>query len=241
MRFFLSLFLFFLLNNCSAQNKTEHLFITKDYKQTDSAQAYFKKSIYYYGNDGQGAKVNIKYTILPKTYYESIWYNDFWENKRASDTLFNKNGSLKQVRNYDYGVLFETLQYNSLGSFQSKEKSFTNITKFEFYDGEISVSANSFMGIGPATSKTKKSSSNTSSIVAQLTYPKYAKQNGIEGTVYVSFTTDSTGEVTNVKIRKSPHPCLNQFAVDAVRQFPVKPNNLKKATQFTIPLEYSLD
>jgi TonB family protein len=240
MRLFLSLLLFFLLKNCSAQNKTEHLFITKDYKQTDSINAFYKKSIHSYGNKGHGAIVNLKYTILPSTHYESIWYSDFWKNERKTDSVFNKNGTLKQVRNYDYGVLYETIDYDSNGLFQSKKKSFRNTATFEFYIDEVKVSANTFMGFDPTYAQKTKSAS-ASYMISVLTYPKIAKQNRIEGTVYVSFTADSTGEINQVKILESPHPSFNQFAADAIRQFPLEPNNLKEPTTFTIPLEYSLD
>lgn len=55
------------------------------------------------------------------------------------------------------------------------------------------------------------------------TYPESCKQAGIEGTVLLSVTTDSSGSLTDVRVMKSIHPDLDKTAQEALRQWLYEP------------------
>ncbi len=51
-------------------------------------------------------------------------------------------------------------------------------------------------------------------------YPEIAKENGIQGRVFVQFVISETGQVTNVRIARGVDPYLDQEAVRVVRMIP---------------------
>ena len=51
-------------------------------------------------------------------------------------------------------------------------------------------------------------------------YPKYALDNGIQGTVLVDFIIDEKGEVTDVKVSRGVHESLDEEAVRVVSASP---------------------
>jgi len=78
-----------------------------------------------------------------------------------------------------------------------------------------------------------------------INYPKEAKNLNITGKVYVQFTVDTTGEVTNVKIARGVDQFLDDEAIRVVQSFP----KFSPATQrgkpiavpFTIPINFIID
>ena len=55
---------------------------------------------------------------------------------------------------------------------------------------------------------------------SQLTYPKIAKENGIQGRVTLQFTIEPNGKVTNVKVLRGVEESLNEEAVRVVSKSP---------------------
>ncbi len=53
-----------------------------------------------------------------------------------------------------------------------------------------------------------------------LAFPKEAIEQGIEGKVYIQFTVETDGSITNITVLKSDHQLLNQAAVDVIRKMP---------------------
>jgi TonB family protein len=53
-----------------------------------------------------------------------------------------------------------------------------------------------------------------------IVYPKEALEQGIGGKVYVQFTVETDGSITNITVLKSDHQLLNQAAVDVIRKMP---------------------
>jgi periplasmic protein TonB len=75
-------------------------------------------------------------------------------------------------------------------------------------------------------------------------YPEIAKANGIEGTVYVQFVVDTTGNLVNIGIGKGPHRCLNEEGLRVVKSMPVwKPgmqNGQRVRVKFVVPIKFQL-
>jgi TonB family protein len=53
-----------------------------------------------------------------------------------------------------------------------------------------------------------------------VTYPEKAKEEKIDGKVYVSFVVNKKGKVTQVKIEKGPDESLNKEALRVINKMP---------------------
>ena len=88
----------------------------------------------------------------------------------------------------------------------------------------------------------------TAAIVAAIQqavrYPRQALRNGVEGKVFVSFTVDPKGEVTDVKIVKGLGSGLDEETMRAIktlpRFIPGKQNGREVSVSFTVPVTYRI-
>ncbi|MGC9330639.1 MAG: energy transducer TonB [Bacteroidales bacterium] len=75
-------------------------------------------------------------------------------------------------------------------------------------------------------------------------YPEIAKENGIEGKVYVQFVIDKNGNVTNVTIVRSVDPYLDKEAKRVVSQLPAwKPGHQRGKpvpVTYIVPINFKL-
>lgn len=80
---------------------------------------------------------------------------------------------------------------------------------------------------------------------ANIIYPKEARDNGIEGKVFVNFTIEKDGSINEVKVIKGVHPLLDEEAVRVVESFPKwKPGKQKGKTvrvSYNLPLNFVLN
>lgn len=72
-------------------------------------------------------------------------------------------------------------------------------------------------------------------VARNVVFPEFAKENEIQGRVYVGFSIDIDGKVTNVKLLKGVHPVLNKEAIKVVTKLP----DFKPATQNGKPVKVS--
>ncbi len=81
-------------------------------------------------------------------------------------------------------------------------------------------------------------------IGGNLKYPKIARQNGIEGVVYVQFVVDTDGSITEVSIVKGVEKSLDDEALRIVSAMPKwKPGKLEGnlvRTKFTLPVRFKM-
>lgn len=79
---------------------------------------------------------------------------------------------------------------------------------------------------------------------ANLQYPKPAMEMGIEGTVYVRFTVNRDGTVTDVEVVHEKDPYLDKEAIRVVRLMtgwiPAKNNSKNVRSKFQLPIKFSL-
>ena len=75
-------------------------------------------------------------------------------------------------------------------------------------------------------------------------YPSLALRNGVEGKVFVSFTVDAKGEVTDVRIVKGLGSGLDEETMRAIktlpRFIPGKQNGNDVSVSFTVPVTYKI-
>ena len=82
-------------------------------------------------------------------------------------------------------------------------------------------------------------------ISANIKYPTMAKEEGIEGTVFVQFVVEKDGSIGMVKIARGKHKDLDAEAVCVVKKIPKKFTPAKVDGQvvrswFTIPVRFRL-
>ena len=79
----------------------------------------------------------------------------------------------------------------------------------------------------------------------ETVYPVIARENNIEGRVFVSFVIDKKGDVTDVKILRGVDPYLDKEALRVVRSMPRwKPGKQRGKpvkVQYQVPLVLKLN
>ncbi len=77
-----------------------------------------------------------------------------------------------------------------------------------------------------------------------IVYPKVAKENGIEGKVYIQFVVSAKGTISDVVVKKNPNQFLSDEAVRVVKMMPPwipgKQNGKSVPTYFMIPIDFRL-
>jgi protein TonB len=77
-----------------------------------------------------------------------------------------------------------------------------------------------------------------------VNYPKECRKKSIEGTVYIKFKVDNTGEITEMTVIKGVHPLLNEEAMRVIGMLPKwKPGRqegIPVSVMYTLPIKFSL-
>ncbi len=81
----------------------------------------------------------------------------------------------------------------------------------------------------------------TEFIRTTLKYPEAASAKGIEGKVLVQFIVDTLGSVTNVVVKRSDNPLLNDAAIDLVRKMPKFKPAQQEGKLVRVPLSLPLN
>ena len=78
-----------------------------------------------------------------------------------------------------------------------------------------------------------------------IVYPQMAKENNIQGTVYVSFVVDSKGKVTDVRLLRGIGGGCDEEALRVVKLMPPwnpgKQNGKSVRVQFNMPIRFTLN
>ncbi len=80
--------------------------------------------------------------------------------------------------------------------------------------------------------------------LSQIPYPPIARENDIEGTVYIRFVIDKNGQVTNVEVARGADKILNEAALNHVKKMPAwKPGKQRGKpvrVQYVVPIRFRL-
>ena len=81
-------------------------------------------------------------------------------------------------------------------------------------------------------------------IAKNVQYPVSAKEKGIEGKVFITFTVSKNGNVENAKVVRSVHSLLDKEALRVIKSMPDwnpgKQRGEKVDVEFTIPVNFTL-
>ncbi|MCF6184082.1 MAG: energy transducer TonB [Bacteroidales bacterium] len=82
-------------------------------------------------------------------------------------------------------------------------------------------------------------------IATHVVYPAIARENGIEGTVFLRFEVTKTGKIGKVELQKGVDPLLDNEAIKVIKSLPrFKPgeqNGKKVSVWFSIPVTFKLN
>ena len=77
-----------------------------------------------------------------------------------------------------------------------------------------------------------------------IKYPPEAKEQGIEGKVFVSFVIDELGRITKVNVNKSVHELLDEEAIRAISAMPEwtpgELDGVKVPVEYVLPIQFKL-
>ncbi|NOZ35454.1 MAG: energy transducer TonB [Chlorobi bacterium] len=82
-------------------------------------------------------------------------------------------------------------------------------------------------------------------IATHVVYPAVARENGIEGTVFLRFEVTKTGKIGKVELQKGVDPLLDNEAIKVIKTLPrFKPgeqNGKKVSVWYSIPVTFKLN
>jgi protein TonB len=82
-------------------------------------------------------------------------------------------------------------------------------------------------------------------LAGKIKYPESAREEGLEGTVYVTFVVEKDGSVNNVRVLRGFDEECDKVALDAVMSMPKWDPGKEKGepvrVQFNVPVKFNLD
>jgi TonB family protein len=82
-------------------------------------------------------------------------------------------------------------------------------------------------------------------VTENIEYPEAAKENGIQGKVYITFTVAKDGSIKNAKVARGVDPSLDKEALRVINSMPAwnpgKQRGEKVDVQYTVPVNFALD
>lgn len=197
----------------AAQQVVKEIWVDKNETECNKTVATHRIVITKANEHDSAAQV-AKYTIAGQLVYTNYYSNYSERIKHGKSLSYYDNGQLYKVANYHYGQLHGELKlYYDTGK----------LKRDEVYQNGVSQQAQCFTSTGVDTFCTpfhKKSippEDYRVKLKKNLSYPKEAKKNKIEGKVIVSFVIEKDGSISNVSIVQSVHPSLDEEAVRVVK------------------------
>lgn len=122
-------------------------------------------------------------------------------------------------------ILLLSISFNSFGQSENGEEVFTVVEKMPLPEG---------------------GNDGLYQYIAKNTiYPLQAKQDSIQGTVFIKFIVSKTGEVTDSKVIRGAHPVLDEEALRIVNSLPPFSPGIQKGkpvnVQFILPIVFKLN
>ena len=249
-----------------AQNKRDTIYFDKAWsvtKQIDSAKYYRiikEADNLYYVTDYFIHSDSIQMTGAFKDYAQKIkegLFVYYREGGTVSSKMIYKDGKEngQMISYYDTGELHSTEEFvngTNHGDFIVYYKNGKIKRKQTFANGVLKQKA-CYLENGKKTKYFKLSSpaefkkgreALMKYLADNIKYPKEAQEKGIQGKVYLQFVVSDKGKITNVTLKKSVHPLLDEEAIRVVKSMPEwnpgtfdgKPIN----SIFSLPITFNL-
>jgi len=237
------LFTLFIAQTQAQYVKTDSNYYNDDWEKTEAVKATYK-TVLNYLDTITGSGVISKYTITD-TLISVINYSNI-PNRIQSGlaTEYYTSGQLKHTINYTVGKLNGALKtYYNTGQLKRQD----------LYKNDSLVTGRCYTLIGADTSHfpyfmmpefpggTKKL---YEYLGTSISYPLLARDNGVQGTVYVSFMVSKTGQVSSVQILRGIGAGCDEESIKVVSEMPNWTpgyvDGIVANTWYNIPIKYSL-
>jgi Ca-activated chloride channel family protein len=193
----------------------------------------------------QVLELGLKYNLL--TAYTSFIAidNDFWNKEGNSTTVTQPLPLPEGVSDYAVGgsaMAKSTPSLRGVNTLDCMEMAPENVDKEEIEEENKMV----LVVVETMPEFAGGVSALNAFLLSNLSYPRIAKENGISGTVYVSFTVDEKGTVSNVKVLRGIGGGCDEEAVRIIKLTngkwkPGKQNGKPVKVLYTMPINFSLN
>jgi TonB family protein len=158
-------------------------------------------------------------SLVQNDAFSMIIGNELWVH-HGNFMMWWENGNMKRHDKYNDGKLVHGRIWNEDGTGAKYEPWFED-TMFPGGDSGLS-----------------------NFLISTLKYPGKARRLGLQGVVVVSFVVEANGSVSNLQIRQSVDPLLDQEALRTVSRMPkwepAKMGGIPVRTQFFLPVNFAL-
>lgn len=237
----LSFFLILFISQTFGQQKIEYRYFDRLKMRCDSLSAVYIQKIVT-TDSIQALSYKEMYLVETNKKIDHIEYKGRKRDGIQKD--FYENGNLKTISNYKDGKL-----EGSLKSYYENN----GLRRDELYKNDEMVSSSCFGRDGKDTSYyphlvQAEYPGGTPALMKfiskEIVYPELAREMGIQGVVYITFTIDKKGNPKDFKVLRSVHPSLDSAALKVVKAMPDWSPSLLEGepneTSFNIPIRYAL-
>lgn len=250
----LKMFLFFAVlsvsNTAFSQKTVETHYINAD---GDTVKTKTEARYYYVVQTNGKSRISFKYDtsdlMLSETYYRkdkvSTTTRDsgWWTFGICRE--WYPSGQLKFDGKYVFGQLHDTLTtFYPSGALRRKDVYF----KDSLLLGQCYAQDSSKIAYFPYQEQPEFKGGQRKMfefLANSVKYPKKSREDGVEGTIYVGFVVNKTGEIVDIKIRRGVSPELNAEAVRVVKLMPKwkagKQDGELVRVAYTLPIKFQLN
>lgn len=236
-------FVFWGIFQTFAQSKTQKIFLDQYLFATDSINATYYKIVL--PSEIDSSKTIASTFHLTGVVYSIEEYSDYNKNiKSGKSFTYHSNLNFKSIINFKEGKYHDTLQ-----TFYESGK----LKRFEIYKEGKMLSGRCFGVNGNDTvyfpyEVAARYPGGEKAMIhflkKNIRYPKKARKKEIEGTVYLNFLVNKTGELVKLKVQKSVHPLLDEEALRVIsnmgKWIPGERDGEKTSMYFLLPIKFRL-
>lgn len=206
---------FLMVKTGCGQMISKKVFLDQYLFSTDSINAHYYKIISPVENDS--AKTLASTFSMAGIIVSIEQYSDYEKKiKTGKSYAYHTNLKLKSIINFKEGKFHDTLQ-----TFYSDGK----IKRVDIFNEGKMITGKCFSKDGLDTIHfpyeiMARYPGGENAMIQYLkkntNYPKKARKNNVDGTVYVKFIVNRSGEIVKLKVSKSVHPLLDEEAIRVV-------------------------
>ena len=173
--------------------------------------------------------------IIEKMKHDSIMINsNISELKQKIDSIKTKNLEQEKIINHQICEI-DNLRSGCFYCFCTEEDNETKIARIDAVIFDVVEENPEFIG-GMAKL--------FEYLGENIQYPEMAKENGIQGKVFVQFVVWNDGTIRDVKVVKGVHPTLDKEAVRVIKSMPNWKSGKQRGkdvnSRFTLPVKFKI-
>jgi TonB family protein len=185
-----------------------------------------------------------------KSHPDSSFFANF-SSYRCNGRIFKREYCIKNLKNNTISTYIPDEPGYSTATSDENSEQFPDLNKFSYYREEIVSDREEIVSDTPIFTVVEDMPSfpggddaRIKMLVDNIKYPQFAKEKGIQGTVYVTFVINTDGNVSDVKVLRGIGGGCDEEAVRVVNLMPKwKPgyqDGKPVRVQFNMPIRFTL-